>query len=230
MSHHPWQDLVVLMDCDGVWSNYVDAIVERLRRKFRRRLILWSPNPDVWDLFEDLPKEVMEFGHAQSMSKGFVLGLEECAGAKEGVASLVELPGISLHVVTTAWPKAPFWLGERTAWVAARHPELSVTFAPHKWLVDGDVLIDDKYSTLVLWKARYPKGVAILWKAAWNRPYWYSVNEAHVEMGASQENCPSGRRATNIEICNGWTALKARIQDLAAEKYAKTHPFHGVEA
>lgn len=217
--------LVVGLDCDGVVSDYVGAAEAWLRRKFRARLRDWRYSPDEWDLRADLPLDIAAALTEASKAKGFCARLSECPGAADGVPALREL--CDLHVVTAAWPESLTWAGERAAWLEQRWPGLPVTFTAHKEVFAGHVLVDDKYTTLVKWKARHPCGVAILWRAAWNRPYWYTTEETHPEMSREAiekthdvlgPEYPQlrGRRDPAIEVCDGFPALVERVRTLAA--------------
>lgn len=215
---HPVGPLVVLLDCDGPVSEYVKEALAFLRTSFVA-LTDWTPDPDVWDLRAGLPEGGLASRYAraldeESKSQHFCAGLDVVEGAAEGIAELLARPRlVDLHVVTTSWPGSPWWAGEREAWLdrMVGLPANRVTFTAQKWLLAGDVLIDDKYETLVAWKARHPRGVAILWRAAWNRPYWRTCEECRTcgrltQAHFTDDPCvySPGHRDPSILAVDGW--------------------------
>jgi hypothetical protein len=231
---HPVGPLVVDLDCDGPLSHYVRAAETFLYKTFPQLREVWTPDPDVWDLRANLPGGGLHSDYAIELNReseraGFVLGLDVVDGAREGVAGLLARPDlVELHVVTTSWTGAPYWPGEREAWLGEKLgvPARAVTFTAHKHRLVGDVLVDDKYETLVRWKAHHRRGVAILWRASWNRPYWATAEEClfcrrpapECEHAVETRRGPSftvGERDPAILAVDGWAELLPLLLSLA---------------
>lgn len=229
---HPVGPLVIDLDCDGPVSDYVGAATRFLYDAYSELRECWAPDPDVWDLRANLPDGGLDSHfakalNAESARPGFVLGLDVVEGAVEGIAALRAHPAVELHVVTTSWPGAPYWPGERERWLGERVdvPAHMVTFTAHKARLDGDVLVDDKYETLVAWKRKHPAGVAILWRARWNRRYHRTPTEclhcpealAHhaTAFGGSCATPRPGERDPAILAVDGWRDLLPLLLSLA---------------
>ena len=165
--------LRILLDCDGVLADFVRAYLWHVNKIHARRIpTAYSPD-DVtqWDIASalSLSKETEDEASAIMGRPGECLKISAYLGSSEGVRMLQELGDV--HIVTTPFPPSETWTSQREKWLAVHYgiPRSRVCHAYDKTIVAGDVLIDDKTSTLVAWKRAHPGGVAILWDRPWNR-------------------------------------------------------------
>lgn len=160
----------VLLDCDGVLSDFIGAVLPIVYVETGR---YYEPHHvDRFDfcaalgLSDDEKRFVMR---EISSREGFCHNLDVLPGAVEGVARLGEIAEV--YVVTSPWNSNRTWVHEREAWLAEnfRIPHRRVIHTSAKHLVRGDVLVDDKTPTCAEWQAAHPKGIAVQWKTPHNR-------------------------------------------------------------
>ncbi len=160
----------VLLDVDGVLADFVGGVLAILGSRF-----------DIWRK----PEEITEFDLSKSLGlhpdivtalfgeitnrQRFAADLAVYPGAVDGVRRLHEIADV--YVVTSPWNSNPTWTHDREAWLA-RHfdiPHSHVVHTSAKHLVCGDLLVDDKTSTLVEWSNAHPGGFAVQWQTPHNR-------------------------------------------------------------
>jgi 5'(3')-deoxyribonucleotidase len=190
---------VVLLDCDGVLSDFVSAVLDLVHELCGPR---YQPH-DVtcFDLAKSLgltdEERARVFG-AITSRPGFARELAVYPDAIAGVAALRAVADV--YIVTSPWNSNPTWTHDREAWLREHFgiPHSHVIHTSAKHLVAGDVLVDDKTSTLVEWQAAHPRGVAVQWQtphnlydgwAGWSTCSWDHVARAIATFGA----CAEGR-------------------------------------
>jgi len=146
---------LVLLDCDGVLSDFVGAAIDVAHHHSAKRwkvedLTQWSfwkdmVDPDV----PDLVKRIL----ADISTPGFCAGIQPLPGAKEAVERLREIADI--RVVTSPW-NSPTWAHERFEWLTQHFdfPRSQVIQCEDKSEVDGDFLVDDDPKKLSTWASR----------------------------------------------------------------------------
>lgn len=167
----------ILLDCDGVLSNYVEHLIFELNAAMGTN---HTPG-DVyeWEVYDalEVPENIRARMELLVQQPGFCAGLPEIPVAAEAMKCL-RASGHSLYCVT-----APFignnWMHERRDWLR-RHMGFhrkQVIFCYDKEVTQGDVLIDDKVDNLLKWSATNPEGTAILFEQPWNRndPHWDGI-------------------------------------------------------
>lgn len=155
----------VLLDCDGVMSNFVDAACEFIYQATGTR---YFPE-EIFDhdtfgflglkhLERDLKEEIEQHD--------WCLNMRPFPGARRGVQRLSKYADI---VVVTAPYHANGWVMQRNEWLRRymKISEVQVVYAENKGLVSGDFFVDDKVENCVEWSTANPNGMAIVW----NRPY-----------------------------------------------------------
>lgn len=160
---------VVLLDIDGVCADFISASLAVLRRLFG----LYFRHDDVttWNLEDSL--KLTETQRARMMAEwsrpGFCRAIPPYDGALEGVIALREL-GCDVYAVTAPMWSSATWMAERTDWVqehlSIQRDKVIHTSAKH--LVRGDLLVEDKVSTLADWAAAHPDGTGLLFGRAYN--------------------------------------------------------------
>lgn len=159
---------VVLLDCDGVPSDFIGGVLEIVDDI--TGLSFERDDVDQFDFFQALGVSIDD-GRAIKRAiavPGFCESLQVYEGAKQGVKDLQEIADV--YVVTAPWNSSPTWTYERESWLW-RHfkiPHSHVIHTSAKHLVSGDAFVDDKTSAVEAWKIERPAGLAIRWETPHN--------------------------------------------------------------
>lgn len=157
----------LLLDCDGVIADWTGAVAEVVRKH--------GGVLDEHSWFErgDLPAAIRNKVMAEIAAPGFCFKFAPLPGAKEAVAELLAA-GCEVHFVTSLWD-CPTWVYDRNRWLRkhgfAKKAPAGVTYTKDKWVVKGDIFVDDKIGNVVNWSIAWPNGTAILWAQKWNFAY-----------------------------------------------------------
>lgn len=160
----------VLLDCDGVLSAFVDGWLALINEALGTGYT--ASDVTDWNVLASLG--IVSHRHAElkrllASCPGFAGSLEILPGALDGVQRLQQIAEV--YIVTSPWNSNPTWTHDREAWLE-RHfgiPHSHVVHTSAKHLVVGDVLVDDKTSTLETWREAHPRGVAVHWDTPHNR-------------------------------------------------------------
>jgi 5'-nucleotidase len=141
----------ILLDVDGVLADFTGPVCALASQVTRRDL-----KPENVTRFDfaaclDLtPEEKREVVRA-IVAPGFWRSLPVFDGAIDGVRRLREVANV--YICTSPWNSCPTWLHEREAWLYEHFgiPHANVIATGAKYRVSGDMLVDDKTETLVLW-------------------------------------------------------------------------------
>jgi len=168
----------VLLDCDNVLSDFVGPCLKVLHQitgeTYRREDVT------AFNVMKslDVPNDVADTAYAQMKGRGFCRSLPVFEGAQEGVAKLKKVA----HVFVVTSPLGGlYWAGEREEWLHRLFGfgRENVIQASAKYTISGDILVDDKTTTLVRWMKYHP-GIAVQWETPHNRDDGW--------MGPSTEN------------------------------------------
>jgi 5'(3')-deoxyribonucleotidase len=101
---------------------------------------------------------------AECHQPGFCRNLKPFPGALQGINNLREIADV---YAVTSHMKSETWVYERDAWLAEhlQFERNDIIHAHKKWLVTGDVLIDDKPKHIDQWTKFHKNGLGVLW--AW---------------------------------------------------------------
>ncbi len=161
--------MIILIDCDGVLSGFVDHLVFELNEAMATSYT--ADDVIEWEVYDalDVPEEIRKKMELVVQSPGFCAGLPEVPGAASALKAL-RRAGHKLYCIT-----APFignnWMYERRDWLR-RHMGFhrkQVVFCYDKEVTQGDVLVDDKIDNLLKWQKTNPNGTAILFEQPWNK-------------------------------------------------------------
>jgi 5'(3')-deoxyribonucleotidase len=163
---------IVLLDVDGVLADFVGPYLDVVNSlTFDKGITLMRHQREdvkTWRISESLglTDEIKAAVDVKVKSVGFCAGLPVIDGAKEGVKALQEISEV--YIATSPW-KGPHWSHERAEWLEKHFgiEQDRVMQGKAKFLLDGDVLIDDKASTVGRWVARHP-GFGLLWSTSHN--------------------------------------------------------------
>ncbi|MEO9196765.1 MAG: hypothetical protein ABI445_24165 [Polyangia bacterium] len=160
---------VILLDVDGpLTASFFDTTCRFLRDE---GVEAKPEHIDRWDIFAAFatPPHVEERVRERLCLPGIAKMFTPRPGAGPLVRALRDFGEV--YAVTSPFDGSPTWAHDREAWLrdrlgfAADH----VISARDKTLIAGDILVDDKTTTLVRWTAANPKGLAILWSETHNR-------------------------------------------------------------
>lgn len=149
----------ILLDCDGVLADFGGGLLDIL-----------GGRPLVYDFISELPAALAADVRKRCNDPGFWRTLEPIEGAIEGVATLREFAEV--YVVSSPWSTCVGWHYARLKWLEAAFGfgRESFVATPSKFLVFGDVLVEDRPETLVQWLEQNP-GRGILFDQAYNREF-----------------------------------------------------------
>jgi 5'(3')-deoxyribonucleotidase len=160
----------VLLDCDGVLADFVGGALKLINEALCTRFV----HADVteFDLATSLGLSASQGSQIKRLigsAPRLAAGLAVLPGAVEGVMEL--RARAEVYIVTSSWDSNETWEYDRKAWLARWFdiPRSRIIFAHDKHVVCGDVLVDDKTSTLEAWRAAHPGGVAVQWQNLHNR-------------------------------------------------------------
>lgn len=138
--------MIVLLDVDGVIADFMGDALEAIRKVSGKT----HTREEVtdWDFFGCLDvspadkKSVLEYF---IKAPGFAYNLEPLPGAVEGVKKIAAIADV--FFVTSPWRSSPTWVYDRDRWLVKYFGSTlgrKVIHTEHKYLVRGNVLVDDK--------------------------------------------------------------------------------------
>ena len=158
----------VLLDCDGPLGDFDERALRVLKGHVPEG---WQPPLGVWSWLDALSPELRLYLTAHCTGPGFAAQMNVVDGAVEALERLQKLARV--YVVTTPWPGSFFWPAERIAWLedlGFAHNKIVLTSA--KYVVRGDIFVDDRPDNLLKWLEYHPTGTAVLWKTRGNYGFW----------------------------------------------------------
>lgn len=169
--------LTILLDVDGPCAKLVEYAIEYINNNFR------EPEDDLeekdvwtWDFLDPensiLTKEEsddLQYHFKTSRASRFFL---PCMDAVRTVEKMRDL-GHRVVFVTSPFPGADSWPGDRIKWLKMHFDaqDRDIIFAHDKYLVSGDIFIDDNIRNVVLWSHANPNGDSYLMDHHWNRSF-----------------------------------------------------------
>lgn len=160
----------VLLDCDGVLADFIDVALDIVGVVTGRT---YQPEQVTqWDFCAALgltSDEAAIVKRSIGAYPNLAAGLNLYPGVVDGVRALQEIAEV--YIVTSPWNSNPTWCHDREAWLWKyfKIPSARVVHTSAKHLVVGDVLVDDKTSTLIDWQAAHPSKLAVQWSTPHNR-------------------------------------------------------------
>jgi 5'(3')-deoxyribonucleotidase len=162
---------VVLLDVDDVVCRCVQGMANEAGKKLGVEIS--EDDVKTWDFHDTIDGPGLKEHIEEKMSeKGWCLSLEPFPGAIEGVKRLMTIAEIFF---VTAPFHGEHWMHERRSWLYSNFgvDRDRVIQGHSKFLVRGDVFVDDKVENLVRWE-KYGRennmsGVPVLWDRPHNR-------------------------------------------------------------
>lgn len=160
----------VLLDCDGILSDFVGGYLRLLHE--HTGIIATHEQVTAFDIGASLgltPEQSSRMKRAVGDAHAFARTLEVYPGARQGVIELQRVADV--YIVTSPWNSNPTWTHDREWWLREHFgiPHARVVHTSAKHLVRGDVLVDDKVSTVREWCEEHPAGGGIVWDTPHNR-------------------------------------------------------------
>ena len=157
----------VLLDCDGVLSNFVESALEFIY--LHTNVLHRAEDVLDHDTFGYLGVKHLEEKLKDEIDRyAWCYNLQPFSGAKQGVRRLSK---VSEVVVVTAPFHADGWVPQREDWLWDHMmiPRSRIVHTKNKGLVGGDFLVDDKVENCIEWGNANPHGTPIIWDRPYNR-------------------------------------------------------------
>lgn len=160
-----------MVDCDGILSDFVTPTLELIYLHTGDR----HTHEEItqWDVFAATGKKQHEHILTDAVTRGgFCASLPVLAESQDGVEKLRKLGDV--YVVTSPFD-APSWVYERTKWLEKffGFTKKQIVNTAAKYVVAGDVLIDDSERNLKEWKEHMDElgidALPVLLDSPWNR-------------------------------------------------------------
>lgn len=172
---------IVLLDCDGPLADFTTHYLVALARVTNGKALHTAEEVDRWAIhdcqfFHDaavrfgVEREVLKRKvDAEVTAPGFCAHIPVQKGSQNAVAELRSLAQV--YVVTSPWNSGATWMHERERWLL-QHFDIghkSVFHCSSKFLVRGDVFVDDKADHVATWAKAWPDSRAFLFDMHHNK-------------------------------------------------------------
>lgn len=159
----------VLMDVDGVLGDFVGSVLSNLAMTFVDAPKIGTIGSR--HLFDYLTPKQRKHAEAYLAQAGTAYAIDEYAEARELVRAIREHNKV--FFVTSPWDNSPTWVFDRRRWLMERFgaDSAEIVYTRSKYLVRGDVLIEDYPLQAVEWRAEWKAGVALLVQRPWNNAH-----------------------------------------------------------
>jgi len=156
----------MLVDVDEVLSNFGSYVLESAGSYFQEKAAKHSGHS--WDFFEIFSPEEQNFLHEMIEKEGFCASIPLQKGAQEAVRELRKL--VDVYVVTSPYHSMP-WVHERNQWLKEHFGfgKNEIVHTSAKFLVNGDIFLDDKPDNVLSWHKEHPRGLAMIWPSPFTR-------------------------------------------------------------
>jgi 5'(3')-deoxyribonucleotidase len=161
----------MLMDIDGVCANWIGASLPHIREITGvDHQYDDVKKPMIEDALGLTPEQARRFYEIVS-SRGWCAAMPLYDGVREGVTRLSRM--VDIFPVTKQFP-SDFWVRERERWLLDQlgiDPD-RVVHTDSKFLVRGDLFLEDRIKNLERWHEEFPDGITILYDQPYNRAGW----------------------------------------------------------
>jgi len=165
MSNKHITELPILLDCDGVLSDFLGQLGDTADLMG----LPYTQDMAYADLYKQFGEATKDIYRAMD-APGFASSMGALPGAVNAVDILVNSYGLSVKILTSPVWTAPTWDYERRRWIATHTclVEKDVIFAKDKSLVNGRVLVEDHHENAIAWADAWGRQ-AILFNAPGNQ-------------------------------------------------------------
>ncbi len=175
---------LILLDVDGpLTEGFVDLMCAVLRDEGFDHAFPWLVSHWDMDKCFSVPPEINEKVRKYLRGPNICYRFEPNAGARDFVTGLRNWARVV--AVTSPLNGSPTWAHERELWLQNRlgFRDDEIISARDKTNVFGDVLVDDKATTVRSWATRWSSSEGILWNASYNaREMWNPRASSYTEL------------------------------------------------
>ena len=160
----------VLLDVDGVFANFIKGCLPHVHYLTGRRHDHDDVDQFMIEKALDLDSDETAWLYEQVATEGWCRRLAAYEGAKEGIEQLRQFAQV--WAVTQPF-RSKTWSYERDTWLMEGfgfvEDDILHVRSKAKHAIDGDILIEDKVSTLLEWQEHHPEGYGIMFERAYNK-------------------------------------------------------------
>lgn len=158
-------DCIFLLDVDRVLADIKQGLVDvgNAYQASRGLPAVDAGTVDAKNIRERFPGLPSNWVQEALCSDGFVTGLRVMPGARKAVSELQTLGRV--YALTTVHDGSKYWYYERVQWLGHHFgmQASSVVTATDKFLVRGDMFVDDKKDNVSKWAEYNTHGIGIVW-------------------------------------------------------------------
>lgn len=190
--------MIVCCDMDGVLSDF--------DLQFRKRIAkagLDSVQSKSWrleDRIEGIPNNLKKnYINTILSTPGFWSTMPAIEGAIHGINKLLENKRIKTFIVTSPWYSAENCVPEKLKWIRKHIPKMpfgNIIFISPKFLIKGDIIIDDKPEHIKQWQGSH----AICYRQPWN-----------------EDVIPGVPDSTTVFKANNWDSVNSIIKFITCD-------------
>jgi len=167
--------MIILLDVDGVMADFHGGILKLIKELFGLELTI--EDFKNWDYTSALESERKKTILRKEITRpGFLANLEPYPGTEEAIKKLQKLGDVIC--VTSPNHTVPTWIPERYWWLE-HHFKIfpkNVILSGLKYLIDGDIMVDDHPDNVSSWRYRRPNKKGLLW----DRPYTKEAEQPRI--------------------------------------------------
>lgn len=157
-----------MLDVDGIIADFMGAAIKVMNKISGKNIT--ADQVTEWEVTTALDDDAHKLASKIEFNKaGFASTFEIYDGSIEAVEQLKQLT--DLHFVTSPTVTNPTWVHDRVNWLS-KHFKVNPKDVHHtskKWVVCGDVMLDDHPENLNLWVEQWPGKLPLLWDRPYNR-------------------------------------------------------------
>lgn len=156
-----------LCDVDGIVADFISDALGIINRTCATALSY--EDVQSWEILDMVKDPVQREVVADAiLQQGLCAGLKPYPEAVEAVTELGK--ATDFYYVTAFLKKNPYWMFERLNWLMEHcGAEASqVNFVKDKFIVEGDIFLDDSATNVNNWAEHHPFRLALLWTRPWN--------------------------------------------------------------
>ena len=158
----------ILLDCDGVLSDFVGSALEVINA-LSGVYPGFQPHHVVdWHIEKLLPKHLQDAFFWHMEQPNFCLNMKTLRGEIHLARELQRL-GHEIIVVTSPWKSSDHWIKEREMWLRSYLGDIEICHTDKKYLIQGDIFVDDKPEHVEKWKQSNPMNAGYLFDAPYNK-------------------------------------------------------------
>lgn len=129
----------------------------------------WDPATfPTWDVFDTVDHRYREATYERWTAPGWCKAIKPYP---EALAAIPRLRQVADVRFVTAPLRGPHWMWERDRWLREHFEARSedIVFTKAKYLVMGDVFVDDNAENVLQWALVHPAGTGVVWERPCHR-------------------------------------------------------------